>query len=143
MSGYLKNFRIWWWLALAPVSALGQVLPAGTTFEARFTAATGSAISRREDKVEATVISPIMLRGRIVIPPGAQVQGNVENVVQLGFGIKHQTASIQYHFTSIELHDGTAIPIEAQLIRIETAKERVSDQGVVLGVHPIANMSSA
>ena len=105
--------------------------------------ATGSHVSHRGDPIEAEIIAPVSLHGNILIPQGTRVHGAVENVIKLGFGLKHRTASIEYRFSALELVHGETLPIEAQLVKVETAKERVGAYSVVFGVHPLANLSSA
>lgn len=79
----------------------------------------------------------------VVIPQGTRLHGSVDNVVKLGLGLKHRTASISYRFSTIEFSDGEKLPISAQLNGLETAKESVDSEGVVRGVHTLANVSSA
>ncbi len=137
------NFRLAWLLFLLLSFQLsGLILPAGTTIEARFSTATGSRISHPGDEVKATIISPVSLRGEVLIPQGAKVLGIVESAVPLGFGLKHRTAAISYRFSDLRLESGVTLPVNAQLVEIETEKERVDSRGVVLGVRPIANLSS-
>jgi hypothetical protein len=121
----------------------GEELAAGTTIEARLSVATGSRISHRGDRVEATVIAPVSVDGRAVIPQGATVLGVVARAVPLGLGLKHLTAGIEYRFHTLRLPDGETVPIEARLGEVETARERVTASGTVRGIHPTANLSSS
>ena len=135
--------RLWWLFLLVPVTLYGQILPAGTKFEARLSTATGSRTSHRGDEVEATIISPICWQGRIVVPAGARIHGEIWKVTQLGLGLRNRTARLAYHFDQLDLADGERFRMEAQLIRVETAREHVDEHGVVFGVRPLANLSSA
>jgi len=130
-------------LLAIPLWLSAQSLPSGTTFDARFSAASGSRISHSGDATDATVISPLTWQRNIVIPQGTVVRGTVEQAVALGLGLKHRTARIQYRFTGLELANGQTLSIRAELVKMETAKERVDSNGVVVGVHPGANLSSA
>jgi hypothetical protein len=123
-----------------PLSALD--LPAGTTLEARLQIATGSRISRPGDRIEATIIAPASVGGRILIPDGSVVSGVIENVNRFGLGIKHTTATIGYKFDALRLRSGETILIKSQVVEVETAKERVDVTGTVRGIHPIASLSS-
>ena len=108
----------------------------------RLSAPTGSRISHAGDPIEATVIAPVLADGRLVIPQGAIASGVVQRVKRLGLGLKHLTSGIEYRFDKVQLPDGTPIPIQARVVQVETAKERVNDQGVVGGIYPTANLSA-
>jgi LssY C-terminus len=129
-------------LILVPSYLTAEVLPAGTRFEARLSGPTGSRISHPGDPIEASVITPVLADGRLVIPQGAIVSGVVKRVERLGLGLKHLTSGIEYRFDTVQLPDGTPIPVQARVVQVETAKERVNDQGVIGGIYPTANLSS-
>jgi hypothetical protein len=120
-----------------------QDLPAGTALEARLSVATGSHISRSGDPIEATIIAPVSVRGRIVAPQGSRLLGSIANATAIGLGVKNLTASLSYDFHTLWLPGGEQIPIKVQLVEVETAKERVDGLGVVRGIHPIASISSS
>ncbi len=120
----------------------GETLPADTTLEVRLTVATGSRISHIGDPVEGTIIAPVFANGQLVVPPGATVSGTVDRVQRLGLGLKNLTAGIRYRFDTLRLPNGKAIPVETQLVEVETAKERVNSDGSVGGIYPTANLSS-
>src|SRR5689334_5806025 len=92
-------------LLLAPACMTGEVLPAGTRFEARLSTPTGSRISHPGDPVEGVVIAPVLTDGRLVIPLGATVSGVVQRVERLGLGLKHLTSGIEYRFDTVQLPD--------------------------------------
>lgn len=130
-------------LAITVVPSLrAEELAAGTDLEARLSTPTGSRISHPGDPVQAIVIAPIVLNGRLIVPQGTVVSGIVADVERLGLGMKHLTAGISYRFNTLQLPDGTSLPIEARVADVETAKERVNPQGMVGGIYPTANFSS-
>ncbi len=134
-------------LACASVSTFtfpchAAVLMAGTNIEARLSSATGSRISHPGDQVQATVIAPIYGENRLIVPQGAVLSGEVESVDRLGLGIKHQTARINYRFTSLRFPDGNILPLNARTAEVETARERVTSNGEIRGINPNANLSS-
>jgi hypothetical protein len=124
-----------------PVSALD--LPAGTTFGVRLSTPTGSRISRVGDQVEGSTIAPIAFRGQILVPQGSRLIGSVDSVKRFGLGLKQVTARIHYQFHTLRLLNGDTIPIQTELIEVETAKERVDVDGTVRGIHPAASLSSS
>lgn len=129
-------------LLFSPLARAG-VVPASTAIEVRLSDASGSRISHVGDAVSATVIAPVFDDGRLLIPPGTVISGEVEEVGRLGYGLKHVTADIRYEFKSLQLPDGTTVPIRASVKQVETAKERVNSEGVIGGIYPTANLSSS
>ena len=121
---------------------LAQEVPRGTILEARLSRATSSSNSHNGDPVEATVIAPVSLDGRVLIPFGSIISGELSDVHPLGFGLKQTTASIGYRFDLLRLPAGERIPVKLQLLGVETAKEQVDRHGVVHGIHPIVGLSS-
>jgi hypothetical protein len=59
-------------------------LPAGTVLRVRVSRAFGSDISRVEDPVHATLVQPIVLDGRTVVPGGSALSGYVSEAVRPG-----------------------------------------------------------
>ncbi len=128
---------------LVPSFVPAETLPPATRLELRLSVPTGSRISHAGDQVQATVIAPLFSGERLLIPQGAIASGIVASVNRLGWGFKHPTAAIEYRFTTLQLPEGAAVPIETRVIQVETAKERVNAQGVIGGIYPTANLSSS
>lgn len=120
----------------------GQELPAGTALEVRLAGATGPRYSHRGEQIEATVIAPVAVQGRILVPQGSQLFGSITNATAIGLGLKHSTASISYDFQTLRLPGRAAIPIDTRLVEVDTAKEDVDERGTVHGIHPIVSLSS-
>lgn len=118
------------------------VLPSGSELEVRLLHGVGSRVSRVGDPVRAVVIAPVFDHGSIVIPAGAIVSGVVDRTDRLGLGLRHTAARLDLRFTDLHLSDGTFIPIHARLVSVEEARETVSENGVVTGIHPSASFST-
>jgi hypothetical protein len=144
-ASWAKCVLLAWWVIIPLLSlpSSAQDLPAGTALEARLSIATGSRISHPGEPIEAAIIAPVSVRGRILIPDGSVVSGVVENVNPIGLGLKHITATIGYNFDALRLVDGKTIFIKSKVVEVETAKECVDITGTVHGIHPIASLSSA
>lgn len=130
-------------VVLGPSYTAAEVLLQGTHLEARLSTPSGSRISHPGDHIEATIIAPVFADGRLLIPQGAIISGVVVGVDRLGLGLKHLTAGIEYRFDRVQLPNGAAIPVQARVKQVETAKERVNRQGVIGGIYPTANVSSS
>ncbi len=61
---------------------------------------------------------------------------------RFGLGLRQVTARIHYRFHTLRLANGDTIPIQTELIEVETAKERIDADGTVHGIHPAASLSS-
>ncbi len=129
-------------MLLFSLTLSAQDLPTGTALEARLSGATGSRISHHGDAIEATIIAPASVQGRILVPQGSKLLGSIATATAIGFGLKHSTASIAYSFNTIRLPNGTEVPVNTQLAEVETAKEHVDNLGTVRGIHPIVSLSS-
>ena len=68
--------------------------------------------------------------------------GSITNATAIGLGLKHSTASISYGFHTLLRPGDAAIPVNAELVEVDTAKEHVDDLGTVNGIHPIVSLSS-
>jgi hypothetical protein len=130
------------WATFLPLAVSAGDLPAGTVLEARLSGATGSRVSHSGDPIEATIIAPVTVQGRILVPQGSRLLGSITDATALGLGLKHTTASIRYAFHTLLLPGDAAIPVDAQLVEVDTAKEHVDDLGTVNGIHPIVSVSS-
>ena len=129
-------------ILLLPLALYAENLPAGTALEARLSVATGSRISHSGDPIEATIIAPVSVQGRIIVPQGSRLLGSITDATALGLGLKHSTASIRYGFHTLLLPDEVAIPVSAEVVEVDTAKEHVDDLGRVNGILPIVSVSS-
>jgi len=116
---------------------MAQVLPAGTTLEVRLSKPTGSSISHSGDLVKGTIIAPISVAGQVVVPQGSRLIGSIESVKRFGLGLKQVTAAIDYRFHTLQFLNGEAIPIQTELLEVETAKERVDVDGTVRGIQAV------
>jgi hypothetical protein len=115
----------------------------GTHIEVRLEQATGTRVSKSGDPVEATLIAPVMGGGRVAIPSGSTLTGKLETVNKLGWGIKHSTAEILFQFHRLRFPDGTTRAVQAELVEVEMARERVDAAGRVQGIRAAGNLSSS
>lgn len=95
-------------VAVAPTPAPPVVLPAGTALAVRVNEALDTKTSKPGDTFTASVAQPVTVQGRVVIPAGAAVTGDVENVKQGGKISGESELSI--HLTTLRLN-GMSYPI--------------------------------
>jgi hypothetical protein len=127
-------------VCLCPLGA--TVLPQGSELEIRLLHGVGSRVSRVGDPVRAAIIAPVIDHETILLPTGTIVSGTVERVDRLRLGIPHTAAHLEVQFTQLFLSDGTVVPIDARLASVEEAREIVTDNGTVVGIHPSASLST-
>ena len=93
--------------------------------------------------MQAVTIAPVGFRGQILVPQGSRISGSITSVKRFGLGLKQVIASIRFQFDTLRLLNGDTIPIETELLEVETAKERVDLDGAARGIHPVASLSSS
>jgi hypothetical protein len=140
----MKNLRVAHVLifCLGCLASKAGDVPIGTTLEIRLEKATGTRISKQGDRVEATLIAPVMDGNRVVMSAGSTVSGEVSLAKKLGWGIRRSTAALEYRFHTLELPDGRALAVQTRLVRVETARENVDADGRVAGIRATTNVSS-
>jgi hypothetical protein len=72
--------------------------------------------------------------GKMVIPKGSIVYGNVAKVTGVGIGLKHERAALDLRFNQLETPDGKRFPMVASLASIDNSREHVTAQGRIKGV---------
>jgi hypothetical protein len=93
-------------------------IPAGTRIKIRLNSSLASNTSRVEDPVNATIISPIVVRGTRVVPAGSRVRGVVSTADDAG-RVKGR-ARLGFALHEIRVGSG-AYPISAGYLRVAPA----------------------
>jgi hypothetical protein len=91
---------------------------------------------------EAEVTTHLCEDGGRAVPDGAIVRGALKQVHKVGIGLIHESAGLQLEFDRLILPDGRDYPIEARLLAIENARERVDRRGVIHGIRATATLSN-
>ena len=116
---------------LSSIPALAQQLPPGTKIPIRLKTQVSTQSSRFADRVDAVVIAPVLVEGRLAIAAGAMVRGSVEKVAQSASD--GQRALLLLHFTELET-GGAPLAIDARVASIDNAREKVDEQGQINGI---------
>jgi type IV secretory pathway VirB10-like protein len=80
----------------------------------RLETAVSSATARVEDRVSARVTRDVMVDGRVAVPAGSKLEGNV-SMVQRG-GHLRDRARVGLRFTTLVLPDNAHVPIQTEAI---------------------------
>jgi hypothetical protein len=127
-------------LALASgLPAATVELPAGTEIQARLAAKLASNHSKANDPIEALLIAPVMAGGRIILPAGTKLEGQVRQVKAAsptGDG-----ALLDLNFTNL-VRGKLKIPLSAQVAAVDNARESVDANGQILGIVASQTLSS-
>ena len=109
-------------------------VPAGKLFSVRLIDELSSTKTHQGAIVRAVSITPVVVDGEILIPAGSQLEGKVVEANSVGWGFKHETASLTVDWTKATLADGRELPITARVFQVENAQEAVKDNGKIQGI---------
>ncbi len=104
------------------------------SIELRLTTPLTSYGSKPGSGFESVVISSRADHGRVFLPPGTIVRGEVRKRKAVGMGIRHERASLELEFQEYQLPDGERFPFEANLRALDNARESVTANGAIQGV---------
>jgi LssY C-terminus len=122
-------------LALAPATAFCcDQIPANQTIWVRLTSPVSSFTAKPGDPVKAVLTEAIVCEGETAFPIGTPVNGVVHSVHKVGWGIRHETASLDITFTELRPDAAAAKSISTVLTEVENAREQVSSKGVIQGI---------
>jgi len=115
----------------AGAPAVAQSIPASTTLAVRTLDALESTPAARGRKVRAMVMSPVVQDERVVVAPRTILEGAVVGAgVEPANGRRH---FLDVRFTSMLSGDGSRLPVAAQVIRVDNARDTVDEHGRILG----------
>jgi type IV secretory pathway VirB10-like protein len=104
---------------------------AGTPITVALSSDLSSKTAKPGDSFEATVASNLMVNGRVVVPTGTRVTGNVTEVISGSHAIG-AVPMLGLKFNQLELEDGQIIPITGEMTE-QGASEKVQDTAKILG----------
>jgi hypothetical protein len=119
-------------------AAAAEQIPAGAELHLRLADPVGSASSKVKDPVRAVVIAPVLSGDRMLVPAGAEVSGEVREVLASAApGNDTKQAKLLLVFTRLN-----GLPISAKLTSVDNARETVDSQGRIIGIDPSKTLSS-
>jgi type IV secretory pathway VirB10-like protein len=104
---------------------------AGTPLTIALSSDLSSRTAHPGDSFEATVASNVSVNGRVVVPTGTRVTGNITEVISGSHAIG-ATPTLGLKFNQLELEDGQIIPITGELNE-QGQSEKVQDTAKILG----------
>jgi type IV secretory pathway VirB10-like protein len=104
---------------------------AGTPITVALSSDLSSKTAQPGDSFEATVASNVTVNGRVVVPTGTRVTGNVTEVISGSHAIG-AVPMLGLKFNQLELEDGQTIPITGEMME-QGPSEKVQDTAKILG----------
>lgn len=104
-------------------------VPAGKMFSVRLIDELSSRKTHQGATVRAISITPVVVNGEILVPAGSQLDGKVTQANGVGWGFKHETASLTVNWTKVTLADGRELAMDARVFQVENAQESVKQSG--------------
>jgi len=104
-------------------------LPAGTQLHVRLINSVGSYASRVGTPVRAVLIAPAVVEDQVLLPVGSVLSGVVKKVNRVGYGIRHETATLDLAFTNLTFPLGDEQPLSARVSEVDTGRESVNRSG--------------
>jgi hypothetical protein len=106
----------------------------GQTLWIRLSAPVSSYSSKPGDGVHAVLTESVVCDKEVVFPVGTMIDGIVNSVRKVGWGIHHETAALDIRFDRAIVMNGSPLPISASVVEVENAREQVTSKGVIRGI---------
>ena len=119
--------------ASVPAAKACDNLPQGTALQIRLSTPVSSYFSHSGNPVSALLTEDVRCNGQVVLPAGTRVEGTVEYVRKVGWGIRHETAGLRLSFTRLLIPGNAALTIKSKVTEIYDARESVSN-GMIQGI---------
>jgi len=116
-------------------------LPAGTQLHVRLINAIGSYASKVGAPVNAVLIAPAVVDNQVLLPVGSVLSGAVKRVNRVGYGIRHETASLDLAFTNLTFPRGNEEPLSARVSEVDTGRESVNRSGNIQELRSTSSIS--
>ncbi len=97
--------------------------------------------SKPGSKFRAVVVADYQKNGRVLIPRGGSIEGEVRSATSVGIGIRHERAGLTLAFYQYRAPAGRRFPLKAQLVAVENAREKVMPNGHIRGILAAQNPS--
>ncbi len=85
------------------------------------------------DSVRAVLTQDVVCGYDVVLPMGTPIEGVVRSKRKVGWGIRHETATLELDFNRAMIEPGVTIEISTRVMDVENAREQVKN-GVIQGV---------
>jgi len=108
-------------------------VPAGTTLWVQLVSSISSYDSKPGMRVDAVLEDDVKCENEVILPIGTPVEGRIERVQKVGWGIRHETAAIDLQFDRALPEGDRPGEISARVVEVNNARENVK-KGVIYGI---------
>ena len=116
--------------------------PAGTELHIRLTTPVGTYSSKVGAPVSAELIAPVTgSHGEVLLAAGSILNGAVKRSRRVGWGLAHETATLDLEFFDIVPPAGPSLSIATRVSEVDNSRERVTDEGSIRGVRTTSSIS--
>jgi hypothetical protein len=115
-------------------------VPAGTDIYIRLNNKVSTAASQQKDSIDAVVITPVVVNGKVAIPAGSRVKGEVLSIKAPEKA--SERGLLKLGFTQLVGKSGKTANLKSKLIDVDNARESVDEAGQVIGILASETMSS-
>lgn len=112
-------------------SSGSMTLPEGTEMQVRLDTPLSSRTARAEDRFEGTVMVPVYVDNRMVVPAGARVRGTVVSAEPADRPARG--GKLDLAFNTLELEDNTRVDVRSRVVSISESIDR-SETGQKAGI---------
>ncbi len=112
------------------------------TLGARLLTPASSYRTRSGTEIKAQITTPLCTADGTVLPDGIMLAGVASHVHKVGLGLIHESAGMQFNFEELHLPDGRTFPVQARLVEVSNARERVDKNGHIHGIRATATLSN-
>src|SRR5436190_5414107 len=117
-----------------PRASLTRVagVAAGSRLVVRLLQPLSSATAKEGMPVDAVVIAPSQVDGKVLLPAGSVLKGKVTKAQPVGMAFIHETAALTVTFDKLELPNGDTKALDSRLYQVENSREKVTAGGIIL-----------
>lgn len=112
-------------------SSGSMTLPEGTEMQVRLDTPLSSRTARAEDRFEGTVMRPVYVDNRMVVPAGARVRGTVVSAEPADRPARG--GKLNLAFNTLELEDNTRVDVRSRVVSISESIDK-SETGEKAGI---------
>jgi hypothetical protein len=108
-------------------------IPQGSKLWLLLTKPISSYDAKPGDRVEAVLEDDVQCADELLLAAGTPIEGEVRGVHKVGWGILHETATLDLNFEWAVPQEGDLVPLATRVVEVENARESVKG-GVIHGV---------
>jgi len=143
-------------LEAAPTQSPVVTVPAETEAYIQLLSGMHTRINHVHDRIEARLLKPVLVGGRVALPPGSVLDGRITRVRSAGR--LHRSGELAFRFEQITLPDGQSEPVSAVLASLDHPRslhvsldsegylkgtQRLSWRGITAGLAALGTFGTA